>query len=90
MASDGFPEALIFKQNHAIFHRNPSCGVLSRTGRDSLSGDYKETSAEPLPITQNPTGSVSTLPLALVAEPLREGVKKVTKPLSPKQVRFTL
>ena len=72
MASGGFPVAVIFNQNHAISHQNLSDGVFSCTGRDSL----WEISGERLPVTQNPTGSVSALPLALPAGTLRGDVSK--------------
>ena len=54
-------------------HRNSSGGVIYSTGREGLG----KISPEGLPLTQNPTGSVSALPGSLPAGTLRGGVIKV-------------
>ena len=68
MTSDGILVASGFHWNHTMW--NPSCGILSCTRRESLG----EISEEGLPVTQNPTGSVSALPVSLPAGTLRGGV----------------
>ena len=73
MASGGIPVDTGFHRNHKISHRNPSGGVFLSTGRDSLG----KTLPEGLPVTQNPTGRVSALPVSLPAGTLRGGVKYV-------------
>lgn len=70
MASGGIPVDAGFHRNHTISHRNPSGGVFLSTGRESL----RKISPEGLPVTQNPTGSVSALPVSLPAGTLRGGV----------------
>ena len=74
LASGGIPVASSFHRNHTISHRNPSGGVFLSTGRKSLG----KTSPEGLPVTQNPTGSVSALPVSLPAGTLRGGVYGIT------------
>ena len=71
MSSGGIPVDAGFHRNHTISHRNPSGGVFLSTGRESLGN----TSPEGLPVTQNPTGSDSALPVSLPAGTLRGGVK---------------
>ena len=70
MASGGIPVDTGFHRNPTISQRNPSGGVFLSTGRESLD----KISPEGLPVTQNPTGSVSALPVSLLAGTLRGGV----------------
>ena len=63
-------QMVLYDRNHAISHRNPSGEILVCTGR----GTPSEISPEGLPGTQNPTGSVSALPLGLPAGTLRGAV----------------
>ena len=73
MASGGIPVITGFHRNHTISHRNPSGGVFLSTGRESLG----KTSPEGFPVTQNPTGSDSALPVSLPAGTLRGGVNTI-------------
>ena len=68
-ASGGILVATDFHRNNTISLRNPSGGVIFPTGRESLD----KISPEGLPLTQNPTGSVSALPVSLPAGTLRGG-----------------
>ena len=63
-ASCGIPVATDFHRNHTISHRNPSGGVFLSTARERLG----KISPEGLLVTENPTGSVSALPVSLPAE----------------------
>ena len=73
-SSGGIPVAIDFHQKHTISHQNPSGEVMFSTGKESL----VEISPEGLPLTQNPTGSVSALPVSLPAGTLRGGVLSIT------------